>query len=179
MRAFSAGGIVYRLIANGSPPASDGGATRGDPYAGIEIALVGRLNPAIWVLPKGTPHPGELAADAAVREVREETGLITRIVGQAGSIYYTFMRKGIDFRKEVFHYLLEATGGDVALHDAEHDEARWFVAREALGRLTYSNEAELLQRALDMIASRRAGLLLPEQECTGPCPATAGGGHER
>ncbi len=115
--------------------------------ANVEIALVGRTHVDIWVLPKGTPNRGEDAAGTALREVREETGLITRIVGELGSIHYSFTRDGIRFHKEVFHYLLEATGGDVSLHDAEYDEARWFPLDEAYRRLTFQNEADLLRRA--------------------------------
>jgi 8-oxo-dGTP pyrophosphatase MutT (NUDIX family) len=124
-----------------------------DSVAKFEIALVGRPRTNIWVLPKGTPRRGEDPTDTALREVREETGLITRVQGQVGSIYYTFARGGTRYRKEVLHYLLEAVGGDLALHDAEYDEARWFPAREALARLTFHNEAELLQKALDMLAA--------------------------
>ena len=104
------------------------------------------------MLPKGTPHEGESAAQTALREVREETGLQTRIVGEVGSIHYEFAHAGTRFQKEVFHYLLEATGGDVSLHDAEYDEARWFPLEEARRRLSYRNEADLLALAEPMIA---------------------------
>lgn len=118
----------------------------------VEIALVGRRRADMWMLPKGTPHQGESVAQAAQREVREETGLDTRIVGELGSIHYIFARAGTRFQKEVFHYLLEATGGDVSLHDEEYDEARWFPVEEARRRLSFRNEAALLAQAEPMIA---------------------------
>jgi 8-oxo-dGTP pyrophosphatase MutT (NUDIX family) len=123
----------------------------------VEIALVGRLRSDMWMLPKGTPHHDESVAQAAQREVREETGLDTRIMGELGSIHYIFARAGTRFQKEVFHYLLEATGGDVSLHDKEYDEARWFPMEEARRRLTFRNEADLLARAEPMIARLVAG----------------------
>lgn len=148
VQVFSAGGVVFRsvAVATSSSPASARAP------ASIEIALVGRTRLDIWVLPKGTPQTGEDTASTALREVREETGLLTRIVGELGSIHYTFTRAGKRFHKEVFHYLLEATGGDVSLHDAEYDEARWFSLDEAYNRLTFQNEAELLHRARPLIA---------------------------
>ncbi len=150
VRAFSAGGVVFRRAADAEPLQDTGAGT--DPLAGVEIALVGRPQLDIWVLPKGTPHPGESVEDSALREVREETGLITQIVNKAGSIHYTFSRDGTRFNKEVFHYVLEATGGDVSLHDAEYEEARWFPLAEAHRRLTFRNEVDLLERAEPLIA---------------------------
>lgn len=152
VRAFSAGGVVYRVAAAQMPLWSPRSAP--DPLAAVEIVLVGRPHANVWVLPKGTPHRGEDPHDTALREVREETGVITRIVDRVGSIHYTFSRGGTRYRKEVLHYLMEAVGGDVSLHDAEYDEARWFPAQEALTRLTFQNEAELLRTALDMLVAR-------------------------
>ena len=156
VQAFSAGGVVYRRVPAVEPSLraspEEQAATQAYPLTGIEIALVGRPHADIWVLPKGTPRRAETVADAAVREVREETGLITRIVGEVGSIHYTFSRDGTRFHKEVFHYLLEAVGGDTALHDAEYEDARWFPLAEAHRRLTFHNEADLLRTAEPLIA---------------------------
>ena len=144
--AFSAGGIVFRVTA---PLAS---AETGVPMPQIEIALVGRVREHIWTLPKGTPTPGETREQTALREVREETGLDTRIVGEAGAIEYTFTRRGVRYIKQVFHYLMLATGGSVAHHDHEYDEARWFPFADALRALTYENETEIVRRAEPLIA---------------------------
>lgn len=158
VQAFSAGGVVFRRTpsapgasAPGQAPLPDPTA-QADPLDRVEIALVGRTFSDIWVLPKGTPHRDEAVPDVALREVREETGLITRIVAELGSIHYTFTREGTRFHKEVFHYLLEAIGGDVSLHDAEYDEARWFPLSVALRRVTFDNEADMLRRAQPLIA---------------------------
>lgn len=167
VRAFSAGGVVFRLPTAGAA-LSD---TETGPLDGVEIALVGRAHLNMWVLPKGTPHPGERVPETALREVREETGLITRIVGELGSIHYSFSRGHTHYLKEVFHFLLEAVGGNVSLHDAEYDEARWFLAPEAAECLTFANDAGMVRRALPMIArlreerhdrGERAGATLPE-----------------
>lgn len=169
VQAFSAGGVVFRCApgAIASAPAAEappaGHTAAANPLDTVEIALVGRTYSDIWVIPKGTPHRDESVADAALREVREETGLITRIVAELGSIHYSFTRDGIRFHKEVFHYLLEAIGGDLSLHDAEYDEARWFPLGAALRRLTFDNEADMLRRAQPLIARAIAGELVGEQ----------------
>jgi 8-oxo-dGTP pyrophosphatase MutT (NUDIX family) len=160
VRAFSAGGVVFRRPrardrdAGATAQGADGAANSrqaGTP-TGTEVVLVGRAAEDFWVLPKGTPAPNETIPEVALREVREETGVTARILGEVGSVHYWFSRKGVRFNKEVFYFLMEATGGDVSLHDHEYADANWFPLEQAPGRLTYENEAELLRRAAEMIA---------------------------
>ena len=155
VRAFSAGGVVFRV----APPSADSAAGPPDeqteqPAQGgrVEIALVGHVRENIWTLPKGTPAPNETREQTALREVREETGLETRIVAEVGQIEYTFTRRGMRFITQVFHYLMLATGGSVEQHDHEYDEARWFTVGEALVALTYDNEIEIARRAEQLIS---------------------------
>jgi len=156
VHAFSAGGVVYRL--SPSPPFTTTQVS--DPpvpatlQPGIEVALVGYPSERVWTLPKGTPTEGEAKEATAIREVQEETGLTVRIVDEVGSIQYWFSRKGVRYKKEVFHYLMEATGGDLALHDHEYDEAAWFPLEEACQRLTHENEVEIVRRAQALILAR-------------------------
>ena len=144
-RAFSAGGVVFRLAPDVTSSGTDTDATL------VQIVLVGHVRENIWTLPKGTPAPHETREETALREVREETGIEVEIVGEVGEIEYTFARRGVRFVKQVFHYLMRATGGDVALHDHEYDEARWFGFDEALAALTYANEIEIVRLALPLI----------------------------
>ena len=159
VRAFSAGGVVFRL-----PPVlpvmeahAETEPTPGLALAGVEVVLVGYRRDDTWTLPKGTPKEGETVEETALREVREETGIQARIVGDLGSIQYSFGRRGVRYDKEVRHFLMEATGGDVSLHDAEYDEARWFELMEATRRLTYVNETEVVRRAETLIGQLLAG----------------------
>lgn len=155
VRAFSAGGILFRRASATTgatyPPLPPNGGRE------VEVALVGRAAEDFWVLPKGTPQPDETIEQVAVREVAEETGVIGRIVGEIGSVHYWFARRGVRYNKEVFYYLMEAVSGDVALHDHEYDDARWFLLDEAEARLTYANEADLLRQAREGITSALAG----------------------
>jgi len=118
----SARGVVYRR------EAQDGQ---------IEVALVGRLRPKRWALPKGTPEVGETLEGTALREVGEETGLLVRIERPLDRIQYRFVWGGVRHFKTVHFYLMEMVGGDTANHDGEYDVVEWFPIGEALRRLSY------------------------------------------
>jgi 8-oxo-dGTP pyrophosphatase MutT (NUDIX family) len=154
VRAFSAGGVILRRAAGAPLPADP---SRQGPLEGMEVVLVGRASEDFWVLPKGTPRAGESHEQVALREVQEETGVAGRILGEIDSIHYWFARHGVRYSKEVLYYLMEATGGDVSLHDHEYDDARWFPIAEVPGRLAYENEAEIVRRAESLIRAQGGG----------------------
>jgi 8-oxo-dGTP pyrophosphatase MutT (NUDIX family) len=138
----SAGGVVYRVV--------DGQ---------IETVLCGRDNPIRWSLAKGTPDPGETLEETAAREVREETGLEVQIQKPIKSIDYWFADRENDvrFHKTVHFYLMVPTGGDTDQHDPEFDVVQWFPSDVAVKTLAYTNEAEVLKRALELISERGEG----------------------
>lgn len=159
MRAYSAGGVVFRL---GQMPSSesdcatsytqpDGKYSDLNPAISIEVVLVGRSDPEMWALPKGTPQQGETIEQVAIREAQEETGLQVQLIAYIGNITYSFVRDHIRYHKQVRHFLLEAIGGDTALHDHEYDLVQWFPLAEACRRLTHSNEVYILSQAEDML----------------------------
>jgi len=135
-RVTSAGGVVLRRV--------DGR---------LEVLLCGRNADDLWALPKGTPEPGETLEQAALREVREETGVQVEVDGVVGDVRYWFSRpqEGVRYFKTVRHYLLRPVGGDPSLHDHEFDDVRWFPVPQALKLLTYQNEARMLRQALAMV----------------------------
>jgi 8-oxo-dGTP pyrophosphatase MutT (NUDIX family) len=159
MRAYSAGGVVFRLAPMRSPENNFvidsfdlGLDTPGsDEIVTMEVVLVGRSHVGIWALPKGTPQAGETIEQVAVREVREETGLEVRLIAYVGSISYSFVRDSVRYHKQVRHFLLEAIGGDTALHDHEYDLVEWFPVHEACRRLTFQNEVHILYQAEEML----------------------------
>ncbi|MHB1415565.1 MAG: NUDIX hydrolase [Chloroflexota bacterium] len=133
-RTVSAGGVVYRKTANGP-----------------QFVLVGHSDRNIWGLPKGGPHKGETTEETALREVREETGLLTRLAKPLDSIEYWFFSKGTRFHKTVHYFLMEAIGGDTAYHDREYDLVEWFDAEQAAETATYPNERDLIRQAIGSI----------------------------
>jgi 8-oxo-dGTP pyrophosphatase MutT (NUDIX family) len=129
----SAGGVVYR---------------RGD--AGVEVALAARRTrrgQLAWGLPKGAIETGEEMEDAAVREVREETGLEAEIESSLGDIRYFYVWEGTRIRKTVHFFLMRATGGDVSQHDREMEDVEWFPLGAAVRKAAFRGEREVLERA--------------------------------
>jgi len=154
IRAFSAGGVVFRLISgdsNEKKGTSDQWRNTQYSNMSVEVALVGRSHSGMWALPKGTPETGETLEQVAVREVQEETGLEVRLIAYIGNISYSFIHDKIRFQKQVRHFLFEAIGGDTSLHDAEYDRVEWFTIPEAIRRLTYQNEVKILSQAEDIL----------------------------
>lgn len=133
----SAGGVVYRT---------------GD--EGIEICLAARRTrrgELAWGLPKGAIEPDETPEEAALREVREESGLDARIEHDLGTIRYFYVWEGVRVRKQVRFFLMLATGGDVSNHDEEMEDVRWFPLRRAAKRAAYRGEREVIERAVEQL----------------------------
>src|SRR6266536_6104672 len=154
IRVYSAGGVVFRLVPldlSEKKSMTDLWGAEASEEMPVEVVLVGRSHPGIWALPKGTPKSGETIEQVAVREVEEETGLKVRLIAYIGNISYSFVRDQIRYQKQVRHFLMEAVGGDTALHDQEYDLVEWFPISEACRRLTYQNEVNILYQAEDVL----------------------------
>jgi 8-oxo-dGTP pyrophosphatase MutT (NUDIX family) len=103
----------------------------------------------VWGLPKGGREPGESDEEAALREVREETGFNASVVGALSPITYWFAwpPERVRYRKTVHWYLMDALDGDPLLHDDEVEEVRFFAPKEAVRRAAYSSEKTVLREA--------------------------------
>src|SRR5438445_11445737 len=100
-------------------------------------------NQPVWTLPKGALNPGESAADAALREVREETGWECEVVRELDAVTYWFQRDGRRIRKTVRWYLMRPLQ-KVGEHDHEVDEVLWAERADAESRLRYDSDRRLL-----------------------------------
>jgi 8-oxo-dGTP pyrophosphatase MutT (NUDIX family) len=135
-RVVSAGGVIFRKTEDK-----------------FEVALVAKGK--VWYLPKGLIERGELAEEAALREVKEETGLEGEHVGKIGEISYSFFR-GKRYFKTVHFFLLSYFKGSVEAHDFEGDRVRWFSVSDAFKVLTYVNERRILAKAVEMLKMRES-----------------------
>lgn len=135
---FSAGGLVVDLA--GSVP-------RG--------ALIGRTDKQgrlLWSLPKGHIEEGETPEQAAVREVREETGIAGVILAELGTIDFWFVADGRRIHKTVRHYLMRAVAGELSDADVEVSEVAWVPLPEIAARLAYPDERDLVDTAGRLLA---------------------------
>jgi 8-oxo-dGTP pyrophosphatase MutT (NUDIX family) len=136
IREFSAGGLCVRRMG-------------GRDYVAAIRVKGGR----VLALPKGNIDPGESAAEAAVREVREEAGVVGDIVEKLGDVKYWYVRRtGERVFKIVSFFLLRYRSGNVANHDHEVDSAEWVPLEEAPRLLEYKGEKEMAAAALTVLA---------------------------
>ena len=109
----------------------------------------------VLALPKGHPDGDETAADAALREVREEAGVDAELVEKLGDVRYFYQRDGRRIAKVVAFFLLRYTAGVVDDHDHEVEHARWMPLAEARQALTYAGERDMVRRALSRMEAGR------------------------
>jgi 8-oxo-dGTP pyrophosphatase MutT (NUDIX family) len=139
-RETSAGGVVYRRF--------DGGA----------LFLLIRDSYQNWGFPKGHLESGERAEDAALREVREETGLgDLALRGQIETIDWYFRFRGQLIHKVCHFYLMETTQADTYPQQAEGITAcQWVGYDEARSAISYANARKVLGLAHEMIVGAKA-----------------------
>lgn len=117
---------------------------------GAEVLLAARRTrrgEVVWGLPKGLVEKGESFEEAAIREVREETGFEGAIVASLGNVSYWFVWEGTRINKTVHFFLMEATGGDAAFRDMEMEDVDWFPLATAAGSVAFTSEREIIRKA--------------------------------
>jgi 8-oxo-dGTP pyrophosphatase MutT (NUDIX family) len=108
-----------------------------------------------WGLPKGHLEAGETSAQAAVREVAEETGLTDVEIGpRIDQIDWYFRLKGELVHKFCTFYLIRSPAGEAVPEESEGiTECVWLPIDDAVERITYENAGAVLVTARDMLAA--------------------------
>ncbi len=124
---FAAGGLLWRAETGRSP-----------------LALVHRPRHGDWALAKGKLDPGERWQDAALREVREETGFDAELGEFAGVVCYVTRA----LPKIVLFWNMRARGPSSFTPSEEVDQVVWLSPEEAIARLDHAGERELVADTL-------------------------------
>jgi 8-oxo-dGTP diphosphatase len=128
---------------------SSGGVVIKNSIAGIKVLLI--KDPyEKWTWPKGKLNKGETSLDAAIREIREETGLVNiKEVSKVGSTNYFYKRDGKLIYKTVYVYLFKSTGEEnLVIQKAEIEDGEWVSKEEALSRVGYKGAKSIIKRAI-------------------------------
>jgi len=136
--AYSAGGVIYRVVERQ-----------------VEVALIATDRGGRWGLPKGHVNRGETAEAAALREVQEETGLEGEIIRHLATIEYWFRAGTARVHKYVDLFLIRYERGDVRPQEAEVDDARWFPIDEALRRVSFERERDVLAQVQTILGEAK------------------------
>lgn len=136
-REFSAGGVCFKK--------EDGR---------VFIVIFKPEGRDVWQLPKGWIDKGETSQEAAIREVKEEGGVEGKIIDKIDTqkFFYTF--EGERRFKTVNYYLMEYTRGDPSEHDWEAEIAEWVEIDQAIERLTFKGEKEIVKKAKKLLSAK-------------------------
>ncbi len=148
---FSAGGIVYKKDPStgsaGSPQAGSGQEDK------LWILLAKHSHHKGWVFPKGLidHDKKETKEQAALREVKEESGADGVIEKALEPITYWYVWEKERIEKTVYYFIMKYNGGDITEHDFEMEDVRWFTPEKALETLAHKGEKDLFKKALPII----------------------------
>lgn len=157
VREISAGGVVLRNATDGWQMAAI------EPQIEASAATPGkidrkRVQKVLLALPKGLVDPGEKPEETAVREIKEETGLTVTPVTKLGDIKYVYVRSWGDKArvfKIVSFYLFRHQSGRIddisPAMRIEVKRACWIPLEEAVRRLAYRGEKDMVRRAQEYL----------------------------
>lgn len=132
-REFSAGGVVFRKE-----------------QEGLLWLVIRPAGSRQWRLPKGWIEHGETSLEAAQREVAEEAGVKTEILGKVGIEKYFFVQGKEKIFKTVVFYLMEYLQEAETGFSWETEEIDWLSFKDAKTRLAFKQEKEILEKAKEL-----------------------------
>jgi len=132
----SAGGIAYRIFENR-----------------LEVAIIYRSYHEDWTLPKGHLEEGETSEQAALREVQEEAGLECELLALVGDSTFRFRERRSKklIEKKVDYYLMRLLKDHGEVQLEEVDSVHWLPFGEAIRKLTFQRDQDLVKLAIALI----------------------------
>ncbi|KKU38210.1 MAG: NUDIX hydrolase [Candidatus Amesbacteria bacterium GW2011_GWA1_46_35] len=98
-----------------------------------------------WSWPKGWVDEGENLEQAAIREVREEGGVVAKIVKKLPALKVFFKDKGELVMKFITYFVMEYESDVPGGFGEETAEVKWVTKEEVMQLLAHKNERELLK----------------------------------
>lgn len=138
-RQFSAGGAVYKRVKEQESERVK--------VVWLIMKPTGREE---WRVPKGHIEEGEEVFETAQREVLEETGVSTMVIGEIDTISWVFVRDNKKINKTTSYFLMEAVE-ETGEHDGETEKILWLPFERALKKLTYQGEKDILIKAESLL----------------------------
>lgn len=117
------------------------------------VAMIATRGRTRWGLPKGAVGEGETTEAAALREVREETGLEAEIIKPLDTIEYFFRAGSTLIHKRVDFYLMSHIGGELQPQLSEVDDVEWVELGQSIRRASFPSEKKLLESAQRELAA--------------------------
>jgi 8-oxo-dGTP diphosphatase len=117
---------------------------------GDRVLLVKRAHPPIqgqWSIPGGVLEVGEMVREAAVREAREETGLIVE-PGELLGVYDRILRdaeRRVQYHYVLIDFLCRPAGGEL-LAASDAAEVQWFGRKELHPLQLAEDTSEVIQK---------------------------------
>ncbi len=103
------------------------------------------MNKGYWTFPRGHMKPHETEVITALREIKEETNLNVKIMeGFRETVKYL---SDADTEKEVIYFLAIPKSAKIKRQETEIKEISWFKFENAIDRLTYNTDKEILKNA--------------------------------
>lgn len=123
-------------------PTHAGGVVFREKNGTKEFLLVSAKNfPLTWVLPKGHIKSSETEAEAAIREVKEESGVKVSIIGRIGNAE----RWKWNFKKQIVAFYLMKFEA-VYAKNKENRKICWIPLQDAIKRLFHSNQKKIMRQ---------------------------------
>lgn len=113
------------------------------------LAVIHRPKYDDWSLPKGKLDPGEGVVEAALREVREETGYACVFGAELPAQHYLAQGRP----KEVRYWAAVPSAGAFR-PSREVDRLEWLPAGKARARLTHQRDRLLVDALLELLGAR-------------------------